>query len=167
MVVCGNLLLKLVKLFVKDMYLLIKEKNKNFYHRFKIDEVRESMDANKYFELVKDHYKKELDLDLDLLGIFNTKQEALKMLHELDPGYQAPINHKDNNGVYHSKKNKQLAGGSHHSSIRVPSLKRSKRTWKKFYELFPSLKGEESLKTTTYYRIGGGHANKRIKLKKV
>lgn len=36
------------------MYLLIKEKNKNFYRRFWIDEVRESMDANKYFELVKD-----------------------------------------------------------------------------------------------------------------
>lgn len=76
MVVCGNLLLKLVKLFVKDMYLLIKEKSKNFYHRSWIDEVKESMNANKYFELVKDHYKKELDLDLDLLGIFNTKQEA-------------------------------------------------------------------------------------------
>lgn len=148
------------------MYLLIKEKNKNFYRRFWIDEVRESMDANKYFELVKDHYKEELDLDLDLLGIFNTKQEALKMLHNLDPNYQAPINHKDNNGVYHSKKNKHVSC-SHHSSIRVPSLKRSKRTWKKFYELFPNLKGEESLKTTTYYHIRGRYANKRYKLKKV
>lgn len=148
------------------MYLLIKEKNKNFYRRFWIDEVRESMDANKYFELVKDYYKDELDLDLDLLGIFNTKQEALKMLHDLDPNYQAPINHKDNNGVYHSKKNKHCCC-SHHSSIRVPSLKRSKRTWKKFYELFPNLKGEESLKTTTYYHIRGRYANKRYKLKKV
>lgn len=149
------------------MYLLIKEKNKNFYRRFRIDEVRESMDANKYFELVKDHYKDELDLDLDLVGIFNTKQEALKMLHDLDPNYQAPINHKDNNGVYHSKKGKQCCC-SYHSSIRVPSLKRSKRTWKKFYELFPSLKGEESLKTTTYYHIRGRwYANKRYKLKKV
>lgn len=149
------------------MYLLIKIKNKNFYRQFMIDEVRESMDANKYFELVKDHYKKELDLDLDLLGTFNTKQEALKMLHDLDPSYQAPINHKDNNGIYHSKKNKHRPCCFHYSNIRVPSLKRSKRTWKKFYELFPSLKEEESLKTTTYYHIRGRYANKRYKLKKV
>lgn len=148
------------------MYLLIKIKNKNFYRRFKIDEVEKGIDANKYFELVKDHYKDELDLDLDLIDIYQTKQEALKMLHYLDPDYQARINHKDNNGVYHSKKGKQCCC-SHHSSVRVPSLKRSKRTWKKFYELFPSLKGKESLDTTTYYHIRGRYANKRYKLKRV
>ena len=154
------------------MYLLIKIKNKNFHRQFKIDEVKKDIDANKYFELVKDHYKNELDLDLDLISIFQIKQEALNMLHDLDPDYQAPINHKDNNGVYHSKKNKHRSPSSfNRSKIRVPSLKRSKRAWKKFYELFPSLKDEESLKITTYYRGRGrggfGYANKKYKLKKV
>lgn len=151
------------------MYLLTKVNNKNCYFRYKIDEVRQNINANKYFELVKDYYKNELNLDLSLIRIFNTKQEALKMLHSLDPNYQAPINHRDNNGIYHSKKGKQ-ACCSHHSSIRVPSLKRSKRTWKKFYELFPSLKDEEALKTTTYYYRGSrgfGYAHKKYKLKKV
>lgn len=151
------------------MYLLTKVNNKNCYFRYKINEVRQNIDANKYFELVKDYYKNELNLDLSLIRIFNTKQEALKMLHDLDPNYQAPINHRDNNGIYHSKKGKQVSG-SHHSSIRVPSLKRSKRTWKKFYELFPSLKDEEALKTTTYYYRGSRgfrYAHKKYKLKKV
>ena len=61
------------------MHLLIKVNNKNCYYRYKIDEVRQNIDANKYFELVKDYYKKELDLDLLLIKIFNTKQEALKI----------------------------------------------------------------------------------------
>lgn len=150
------------------MYLLIKVNNKNCNFQYKIDEVRQNINANKYFELVKDHYKNELNLDFSLIRTFNTKQEALKMLHDLDPNYQARINHRDNNGVYHSKKGKQCCY-FHHSSIRVPSLKRSKRTWKKFYELFPSLKGEKSLETTTYYRGRGeyGYAHKKYKLKKI
>lgn len=154
------------------MYILVKVNNKNCNFRYKIDEVKQNMDANEFFELVKNHYRDELNLDLDLLGIFQIKQEALNMLHDLDPDYQAPINHKDNNGVYHSKKNKHRSPTSfNRSKIRVPSLKRSKRTWKKFYELFPSLKDEESLKITTYYRGRGrggfGYANKKYKLKKV
>lgn len=149
------------------MYLLIKEIDKNCnFQQTRIFEVGKNIDADKYFEIVKDYYRDELNLDLELIGTFRIKQDALKMLHELDYNYQKPINHRDNNGEYRSKKNKHLAG-SHHSKIRVPSLKRSRRTWKKFYELFPSLKGKDSLETTTYYRIGGGHANKRIKLKKI
>lgn len=83
--------------------------------------------------------------------------------------YYVNHSHRDNNGIYHSKKGKQSCC-SHHSSIRVPSLKRSKRIWKKFYELFPSLKDEESLKTTTYYYRGSRgfrYAHKKYKLKKV
>lgn len=156
----------------KIKYLLVKVNNKNCNFQYKIDKVRQNMDANKYFELVKDHYKDELDLDLSLISTFNTKQEVLNMLHDLDPNYQAPINHRDNNGEYHTKKNKHYSPSSfNRSKIRVPSLKRSKRTWKKFYELFPSLKDEESLKITTYYRGRGrggyGYANKKYKLKKV
>lgn len=154
------------------MYILVKVNNKNCNFRYKIDKVRQNMDANKFFELVKDHYSDELNLDLSLISTFNTKQEALNMLHDLDPNYQAPINHRDNNGEYHTKKNKHSSPSSfNRSKIRVPSLKRSKRTWKKFYELFPSLKDEESLEITTYYRGRGrggfGYANKKYKLKKV
>ena len=154
------------------IYLLIKVNNKNCPFQYKIDKVGQNIDANKYFELVKDNYKDEFNFDLSLVKIFNTKQEALKMLHDLDPSYQAPINHKDNNGEYHTKKNKHYSPSSfNRSKIRVPSLKRSKRTWKKFYELFSSLKDEDSLKITTYYRGRGrggyGYANKKYKLKKV
>lgn len=138
------------------MYILVKVNNKNCNFRYNIYEVKQNMDANEFFELVKNRYRDELNLDLDLLGIFQIKQEALNMLHDLDPDYQAPINHKDNNGVYHSKKNKHRSPSSfNRSKIRVPSLKRSKRTWKKFYELFPSLKDEKSLEITTYYRGRG------------
>lgn len=155
------------------MYILVKVNNKNCNFRYNIYEVKQNMDANEFFELVKNHYKDELNLDLDLLGIFQIKQEALNMLHDLDPDYQAPINHRDNNGVYHSKKNKHKHKSycSYSSKVRVPSLKRSKRTWKKFYELFPNLKDEESLNITTYYRGRGrggfGYANKKYKLKKI
>lgn len=151
------------------MYLLIKVNNKNCYFRYSIKETKQNIDANEYFELVKDYYKNELNLDISLINSFSIKQDALKMLHKLDPNYQAPINHRDNNGEYHSKKNKQQSC-SHYSKIRVPSLKRSRRTWKKFYELFPSLKGKDFLETTTYYHIGEhyeGYANKKHKLKKI
>ena len=39
------------------MYLLIKVNNKNCYFRYKIDEVKQNIDANKYFELVRDRIK--------------------------------------------------------------------------------------------------------------
>lgn len=39
------------------MHLLIKVNNKNCYFRYKIDEVRQNIDANKYFELVRDRIK--------------------------------------------------------------------------------------------------------------
>jgi hypothetical protein len=45
---------------------------------------------------------------------------------------------KDNNGNYVGD------GGGNENKIRVPSLKRSNRTWSNFYRLFPSLKGKDS-----------------------
>lgn len=52
-------------------------------------------------------------------------------------GYQKRIVHKDNQKfVYNSS-----GGGSNRNTIRIPSLKRSNATWKRFYELFPNLKG--------------------------
>ena len=52
--------------------------------------------------------------------------------------YQKRIVHKDNQKfVYNSSGN----GAVYFNSIRVPSLKRSNATWKRFYELFPEAKG--------------------------
>lgn len=124
------------------MYILVKVNNKNCNFRYKIDKVRQNMDANKFFELVKDHYRDELNLDLSLISTFNTKQEALNMLHDLDPNYQAPINHRDNNGEYHTKKNKHSSPSSfNRSKIRVPSLKRSKKNLEKVLRAISKFKG--------------------------
>ena len=57
-------------------------------------------------------------------------------------GYQKRIINKDNQPfVYNTS-----GGGSNKNTIRVPSLKRSKKTWKRFYELFPTLKGKKTYK---------------------
>ena len=59
-----------------------------------------------------------------------------KRLYSKWEGYQKRIIHKDNQKfVYNGR------GGSNKNKIRIPSLKRSNSTWKKFYELFPFLKG--------------------------
>ena len=50
-----------------------------------------------------------------------------------------PVN-KDNQETYNNGSGNL---GSLQSSIRVPSLKRSKKVWERFYNLFPWLKGEE------------------------
>lgn len=50
-----------------------------------------------------------------------------------------PVN-KDNQETYNSGSGNL---GSLQSSIRVPSLKRSKKVWENFYKLFPWLKGKK------------------------
>ena len=60
-----------------------------------------------------------------------------KRLYSNLGGYQKRIIHKDNQKFVYNT-------GRHNgniTSIRVPSLKRSKATWKRFYELFPEVKG--------------------------
>lgn len=52
--------------------------------------------------------------------------------------YQRRIINKDNQKFYY---NTSDSSGSNRQRIRVPSLKRSDATWRKFYELFPKLKG--------------------------
>ena len=60
--------------------------------------------------------------------------------------YQKRIVHKDNQKfVYNTN-----GGNGHFDSIRVPSLKRSKAIWKRFYELFPQAKG---LKTFRGFKL--------------
>lgn len=50
--------------------------------------------------------------------------------------------YRDNKQVYNvSNKGR---GGDKPNPIRVPSLKRSNATWKKFYSLFPFLKGKKT-----------------------
>lgn len=50
---------------------------------------------------------------------------------------------RDNKSQYYrSKEGKEKDGRSFPGKIRVPSLKRSKSTWNKFYKLFPELKGQ-------------------------
>ena len=61
-------------------------------------------------------------------------------------GYQKRIAHKDNQKFVYNSGN----GTGHFDSIRVPSLKRSNATWKRFYELFPSAKG---LKTFRGFKL--------------
>lgn len=57
-------------------------------------------------------------------------------------GYQKRIINKDNQPfVYNSS-----GGGGNRNTIRIPSLKRSRKTWKRFYELFPILKGKKEYK---------------------
>ena len=51
--------------------------------------------------------------------------------------YQRRIINKDNQKFCYNSS----GDGSNRQRIRVPSLKRSDATWRKFYELFPSLKG--------------------------
>jgi len=47
--------------------------------------------------------------------------------------------HRDNKNAYNTR-----GGDGNNNSIRVPSLKRSDRTWRNFYRLFPHLKGKDT-----------------------
>ena len=49
------------------------------------------------------------------------------------------VNKDNQKFVYNSS-----GGGSNRNTIRIPSLKRSNATWKRFYELFPFLKGKKT-----------------------
>lgn len=69
-----------------------------------------------------------------------------KCLYSKWNGYQKRIIHKDNQKFVYNSGN----GTGHLDSIRVPSLKRSNATWKRFYELFPSAKG---LKTFRGFKL--------------
>ena len=63
-----------------------------------------------------------------------------KRLYSKWNGYQKRIVNKDNQKFVYNDSN----GGSNKNTIRIPSLKRSNATWKRFYELFPFLKGEKT-----------------------
>lgn len=63
-----------------------------------------------------------------------------KHLYSKWNGYQKRIVNKDNQKFVYNDSN----GGSNKNTIRIPSLKRSNAIWKRFYELFPFLKGKKT-----------------------
>ena len=77
-------------------------------------------------------------LDEALKMIEEDRRKTLaRQLYSSWGAYQKRIVHKDNQKfVYNTN-----GGDGHFDSIRVPSLKRSRATWKRFYELFPDAKG--------------------------
>jgi hypothetical protein len=50
---------------------------------------------------------------------------------------------RDNQKAYNTKSGD---GGYGQNSIRVPSLKRSYKVWRNFYNLFPHIKGEKTFR---------------------
>lgn len=64
---------------------------------------------------------------------------GVKWNKKLDYNFMPKQVFRDNKNVYNVR-----GGDGVYTSIRVPSLKRSDRVWRKFYNLFPSLKGETS-----------------------
>lgn len=58
-----------------------------------------------------------------------------------NPDYDFMPKHvtRDNKAAYNARR------GGYSNAVRVPSLKRSDKVWRNFYNLFPSLKGQ-----TTY-----------------
>ena len=65
-----------------------------------------------------------------------------------DYNFMPKADNRDNKNSFNAKSG---YGGS--TSVRIPSLKRSNSTWKKFYELFPYLKGETSYRGVKLKKI--------------
>lgn len=63
-----------------------------------------------------------------------------RRLYDKFDGYQKRIVNKDNQKFVYNDSN----GRFNKNTIRIPSLKRSNATWKRFYELFPFLKGKKT-----------------------
>ena len=85
--------------------------------------------------------------------------------------------HKDNRMIYQSLPGDGYYDGAistgdsiaHWSGVRVPSLKR-KAAWKRFYKLFPHLKGMKTItgSSSSWSNEGSNYLNKStIKLKKI
>ena len=82
-----------------------------------------------------------LDKALEMLEE-NRRKTLGRWLYGKYGTYQKRIVHKDNQKFVYNSGNDT----GHRDSIRVPSLKRSKATWKRFYELFPEAKGKKTFR---------------------
>ena len=108
--------------------------------------------------LMAKHNEREVAI-LELTKVLGMSIEGLFFMHHEQTGYpfnSASYNRwnwdkydkmpystdRDNKKVI----NRGSGAGGGYTSIRVPSLKRSNATWRNFYELFPSLKGQETFR---------------------
>lgn len=90
-----------------------------------------------FWEVKFDNHYNLIPLDKALEMIEEDRRKIIgRYLYKWN-GYQKRIINKDNQKFVYNSGN----GTGHFDSIRVPSLKRSNATWKRFYELFPEAKG--------------------------
>lgn len=93
------------------------------------------------WEVKFDNHCNLIPLDRALEMIEEDRRRIIgRHLHNKWNGYQKRIVHKDNQKFVYNSSN----GDSNKNTIRIPSLKRSNSTWKRFYELFPFLKGKKT-----------------------
>lgn len=104
---------------------------------------------------VRDYLKDQLQsLESSLEDIDNIERHARHDMYK----FVKELPFKDNAGY-----TIQRYVGYYDSKIRVPSLKR-KTAWKRFYKMFPELKGQEYI---TGYSTGGAQRASFIKLKQI
>jgi hypothetical protein len=73
-----------------------------------------------------------------LVKSVNGKWAVKNSFDEIDYNFMPKQITRDNKNSYNAR------SGGEQNSIRVPSLKRSDRVWRNFYNLFPALKGRTS-----------------------
>lgn len=108
----------------------------------KIDEYREVVskgikeygkylvnNANHYLTIFKNSELLGISDDNIVLEWYNIREKRHSDVYKQKPQKEG----RDNKGVYVG------SGGSNRNKARYPSKKRSKRTWKTFYKMFPSL----------------------------
>ena len=96
-----------------------------------------------FWEVKFDNNCNLIPLDKTLEMIEDDRRKTIgRRLYSNWFGYQKRIVNKDNQKFVYNT-------GGHNgtvTSIRFPSLKRSKATWKRFYELFPEAKGRKTFR---------------------
>lgn len=94
-----------------------------------------------FWEVRFDNHCNLIPLDKALEMIEEDRRKIIgRNLYSDWSGYRKRIVHKDNQKFVYNSGN----GSGHVDSVRVPSLKRSNATWKRFYELFPEAKGRKT-----------------------
>ena len=76
-------------------------------------------------------YKRPYSHGMIYNDIIRLKEMKNNINNQVSYRKQDKIIHRDNKGVYIG------GGGSNRTKVRYPSKKRSFKTWKKFYEMFP------------------------------
>lgn len=123
-----NLLHRNSKLEIKNTLMELEDIYKDSYNlQDRFIEYRECLE---FFKLAKD-----FDLEDDIVEIIIAKYY---ITHTLDTAYlsKKPLKEgRDNKGVYVGSG----SGGYRGNTVRYPKKNRSRKTWAKFYSLFPSL----------------------------